>query len=373
MFRKFFQKKRNVVKVPPLEQIKSMINAIYDSKTQKKISELTQVLKVESENDGLRVILQASQDLQLKKRADIEALIEGSLKNNIKDLNVKFIWRLVSPVASKSSSLAKVKNIIGIASGKGGVGKSTVSVLFSHFLATKGLKVGLLDLDVYGPSASLMTKAGDPNALNGNLLIPPVASGIKDISPAMFSTASQAQILRGPMAGNVIKQFLTQVDWGELDYLVLDYPPGTGDIQITVSQTISVDGVILVTTPQNIATSDVVKSINMFDKLNTPILGLIENMSFFTCNSCSKKHEIFGTGGGQKLAQQYGFANFGQLPLFAEVLDLLDNGKIDHVFSTNTDLEKIFSSLYKAFKHQLSERKRMESKELGAFTLKWRN
>ncbi|MEZ4742742.1 MAG: Mrp/NBP35 family ATP-binding protein [Bdellovibrionota bacterium] len=234
--------------------------------------------------------------------------------------DIQITMTAVSPTAPKYengevSSLGRVKNILAVASGKGGVGKSTTSIHLAKALALSGAKVGLMDADVYGPSIPHATGVGTPTEMNGKLLIPPSKDGIKMVSISMFASADGAQILRGPMAGNVVKQFLTQVDWGELDYLIIDYPPGTGDIQLTISQTAPITAGVIVTTPQEMALIDVRKAISMFNTMKVPVLGIIENMSYFICDGCDKKHYLFNHGGGHKIANEFGLPFLGEIPL----------------------------------------------------------
>lgn len=224
-------------------------------------------------------------------------------------------------------SLAGVRNIIAVASGKGGVAKSTTAVNLAYALAKTGSKVGLLDADVYGPSIPRMVRITKGASGESQTITPPEADGIKVISVAMFAQGDRASILRGPMAGGIIKQFLTQVQWGELDYLIIDYPPGTGDIQLTISQTAPVTGAVIVTTPQEVSLIDVRKAVDMFKTLKVPVLGVIETMSYFVCDGCDKKHFIFRQGGGERLAREYGVALLGQIPIDPAVAVGGDEGK----------------------------------------------
>ncbi|MFW7381811.1 MAG: Mrp/NBP35 family ATP-binding protein [Oligoflexus sp.] len=224
-------------------------------------------------------------------------------------------------------ALAKVRHIIAVASGKGGVGKSTTTVNLAYALAQEGAKVGILDADIYGPSIPRMTAVDRPTAMEGELILPPVKDGIKIISAEMFSQQGQAQILRGPLVAQIIRQLLTQVAWGELDYLLVDYPPGTGDIQLTLSQVASLSGAVIVTTPQEIALLDVRKAIQMFQTLNVPLLGIVETMSFFVCDGCDKEHEIFPRGGGRKLAEQFGIPLLGEVPMDPRLAHCADRGE----------------------------------------------
>jgi ATP-binding protein involved in chromosome partitioning len=228
-----------------------------------------------------------------------------------------------SPIAA---SLGQVKNIIAVASGKGGVGKSTTAVNLAYALASRGSKVGLMDADVYGPSIPHMTKPDAPSQSNSNLINPPLAGGVKIMSIGLFAGGDKATILRGPMVSGVIKQFLTQVNWGELDYLIIDYPPGTGDIQLTLSQTAPITGAVVVTTPQDVALIDVRKAIGMFDTMKVPVLGVVETMSYFVCDGCDKKHYIFRDGGGTRVAKEFGISFLGEIPLEPTVASSSDQG-----------------------------------------------
>jgi ATP-binding protein involved in chromosome partitioning len=220
-----------------------------------------------------------------------------------------------------------VKNIIAVSSGKGGVGKSTVAVNLAVALAADGAKVGIMDADVYGPNVPLMlgTGYGQPEIENGKLR-PIEAHGVKMISMAVLVPPDKPMILRGPMLHGVVRQFLSDVNWGELDYLIVDMPPGTGDVQLSLAQLVPVQGAILVTTPQEVSLSDVRRAVKMFETVNVPVLGVIENMSYFIAPDTGTKYEIFGRGGGQKLCDEYGLNLLGEVPLGMEVREGGDNG-----------------------------------------------
>ena len=220
-----------------------------------------------------------------------------------------------------------VKNIIAVSSGKGGVGKSTVAVNLAVALAQDGAKVGLMDADVYGPNVPMMLGAAgvEPQVFN-NQLIPAEAHGIKMISMALLVPPDKPMILRGPMLHGVVRQFLSDVNWGELDYLIVDMPPGTGDVQLSLAQLVPVQGAVVVTTPQEVSLSDVRRAVKMFEQVNVPVLGVIENMSYFIAPDTGNKYEIFGTGGGQKLSDEYGLNFLGQVPIGMEVREGGDTG-----------------------------------------------
>lgn len=220
-----------------------------------------------------------------------------------------------------------VRNIIAVSSGKGGVGKSTVAVNLAVALAADGAKVGIMDADVYGPNVPMMLGTGydQPEVIN-NQLKPIEAHGVKMISMAVLVPPDKPMILRGPMLHGVVRQFLSDVNWGELDYLVVDMPPGTGDVQLSLAQLVPVQGAVLVTTPQEVSLSDVRRAVKMFEQVNVPVLGVIENMSYFIAPDTGNRYEIFGKGGGQKLADEYGLNFLGQVPLGMEVREGGDAG-----------------------------------------------
>jgi ATP-binding protein involved in chromosome partitioning len=225
-------------------------------------------------------------------------------------------------------ALPNVKNIIAVSSGKGGVGKSTVAVNLAVSLALDGAKVGLMDADVYGPNVPLMLGvANQQPAIFNNKIIPIEAHGVRMISMAVLAPPDKPMILRGPMLHGVVRQFLTDVNWGELDYLIVDMPPGTGDVQLSLAQLVPVQGAVLVTTPQSVSIADVLRALKMFETVAVPLLGIIENMSYFVPPDMpEKRYNIFGEGGGRKLADEYHAPFLGEIPLGMEVREAGDAG-----------------------------------------------
>ena len=221
-----------------------------------------------------------------------------------------------------------IKHLILVASGKGGVGKSTVAVNLALALRDRGAKVGLLDADVYGPSIpTLLGPSQKPASPDGKRILPVEKFGLKLMSMGYLVDADTAMIWRGPMLAGAVTQFVSDVVWGELDYLVFDLPPGTGDIQLTLSQKFKVDGAVLVTTPQQVAVADVVRAKAMFDRVRIPTLGLVENMSYFVCDNCDARHEIFATGGGRRAAETLEVPFLGEIPLETAVRRAGDAGQ----------------------------------------------
>ncbi|MCB1042818.1 MAG: Mrp/NBP35 family ATP-binding protein [Acidobacteria bacterium] len=221
-----------------------------------------------------------------------------------------------------------VRNLIAVASGKGGVGKSTLSANLAVALAQLGARVGLLDADVYGPNVAVMFGATDPPRVNDRqLMVPITAHGIQIMSMGMLIPQGQPLIWRGPMTHKVVQQFLYQIAWDDLDYLIVDLPPGTGDVQLSLTQEAPLSASVLVTTPQKVATADARKGYEMFSEVGVPTLGLVENMSGFICPNCNDVHEIFGMGGGQRMANELGVTFLGRIPLDHSIPSDLGEGK----------------------------------------------
>ncbi len=217
-------------------------------------------------------------------------------------------------------SIPGVKHVIAVASGKGGVGKSTVAVNLALAMKALGWRIGLMDADVYGPSVAMMVGAeGQVTVTPERRIVPLERYGIRYISMALFVSDEQAVIWRGPMVTKLETEFLFNVEWGELDCLVLDLPPGTGDAQLTITQRVKLDGGVIVTTPQEISLVDVRRGVQMFSEVEVPVLGVIENMSYHVCRKCGKRHEIFSHGGGARLAADLGVPFLGELPLVREL------------------------------------------------------
>jgi ATP-binding protein involved in chromosome partitioning len=221
-----------------------------------------------------------------------------------------------------------IRNIIAVGAGKGGVGKSTTAVNLALALQKKGARVGLMDADVYGPNTPQMLGIDrGPEVSGEKRMIPPEAFGIKVISMGMLVPADQPIIWRGPMLHGAVQQFMRDVEWGELDYLIVDLPPGTGDVSLSMAQSVPVAGAVVVTTPQGVSVSDVRKAVAMFRQLNIPVLGVVENMSYFVCGHCQERTEIFGHGGGARMAEDMGIPFLGEVPIDTRVRTGGDEGQ----------------------------------------------
>ncbi len=289
--------------------------------------------------------------------------IEQDVRNAIKELDEikNFDMNVTAKVMegrdlAADEAMSTVKNIIAVASGKGGVGKSTVSLNLALALSKAGAKVGLLDADIYGPSIPLMlgmTKT--PMQVEDNKLQPPESNGIKVVSFGFFAEQEhQAAIYRGPVISGIVKQFLIDTNWSDLDYLIVDLPPGTGDIPLTLAQTIPITGILVVTTPQQVASSVAVKAIGMFDKLNVPMLGVVENMSYFECSKCNEKHHIFGNGGAERISEKHNIPFLGAIPLNSGIMEGSDLGKPIMLTQPDSPSAEAFTSTAKNIAAQCS-------------------
>ncbi len=262
-----------------------------------------------------------------------ESLCDWVVSQQISEKVAPFSFEVVTNVKSLatqvSAEVSGVKNIIAVTSAKGGVGKSTTAVNLALAIAQSGCKVGILDADIYGPSLPLMmgTVNQKPNVRDGKWMQPIQAHGLYTHSIGYLVSADDAAIWRGPMASKALAQLLNETEWPELDYLIIDMPPGTGDIQLTLAQQIPVTGALIVTTPQDLALADARKGAAMFNKVDVPVVGVVENMSYHICSHCGAKEAIFGEGGAAKMSAEYGLALLGQIPLHIKLREDIDQGK----------------------------------------------
>lgn len=290
-------------------------------------------------------------------RAELEAqakALVGKLPG-VEQVNVKMTSNVRSGRAPAGNVLVGVKNTIAVASGKGGVGKSTVAANLALALAQSGARTGLMDCDIYGPSAPTMFGISrQPQISPEKKVLPIEAHGIKLMSMGFLATADSPVIWRGPMVHGILQQFLTVVEWGELDYLVLDLPPGTGDAQLTLTQSAPLSGAVIVTTPQDVSLIDARKGLKMFEQVRVPVLGVIENMSGFACPHCGKETDIFKRGGGARTAQELSVPFLGAVPIDAEVVISGDGGVPIVAKNPDSVAAKAFLGIAKAVAARLS-------------------
>ena len=266
--------------------------------------------------------------------------------------------------------LPGVKNVIAVASGKGGVGKSTTAVNLALALAAEGAQVGLLDADIYGPSQPMMTgTSGDVESRDGKLMEPHRAMGLQINSIGFLVNEEQAMIWRGPMASQALEQLITQTRWDDLDYLVVDMPPGTGDIQLTMAQKVPLTGAVIVTTPQDIALLDAKKGITMFQKVSVPILGVVENMAMHVCSQCGHVEHIFGQDGGKKMAQSQGMDYLGALPLRLSIREQADSGRPTVAAEPDGDVARIYKTIARAVAVKIAQQGKDFSSKFPTITI----
>ncbi|MBK4734496.1 iron-sulfur cluster carrier protein ApbC [Noviherbaspirillum pedocola] len=281
------------------------------------------------------------------------------------NVSVNAYSRIVAHAVQRGVKLmANVKNIIAVASGKGGVGKSTTAVNLALALAAEGAKVGVLDADIYGPSQPMMLGiSGRPETLDGKTMEPLENHGVQVSSIGFMIDADEPMVWRGPIVTQALQQLLEQTNWRELDYLVVDMPPGTGDVQLTLSQKVPVTGAVIVTTPQDIALLDARKGLKMFEKVGIPILGVVENMSIHICSNCGHAEHIFGTGGGEKICRDYGVDFLGALPLTMAIREQADSGMPTVVADPDGQVAQIYRDIARKVAVKIAEKaKDMSSK-----------
>ena len=295
---------------------------------------------------------------------DLAIVIESTLTDSeaIEEAKVNISWKISAHKVESDVPLVKgIKNIIAVASGKGGVGKSTTAVNLALALKAEGATVGILDADIYGPSQPMMlgVQGETPNSEDNKTIEPIVAHGIKSMSIGYMIEEGNAMIWRGPMVSNALQQMLTDTAWGELDYLIIDLPPGTGDIQLTLAQRVPVTAALIVTTPQDIALLDARKAVDMFKQVKIPSLGLVENMSTHICSECGHEEAIFGSGGGESLQEQYEIELLGSLPLDIQIRLTTDGGNP----TVASDPDGRVAGIYRQIARRLASRLSIQSKD----------
>jgi len=314
-----------------IDQVLEKLSTVIDPDLKKDIVSMGMIKDLELSDGNLKFTLELTTPacpFNVEIEDDVRKAV-GEI-NEVKNFELNVTAKVMEGRSlDEDTAMRTVKNIIGVASGKGGVGKSTVSLNLALALSQTGAKVGLLDADIYGPSIPLMLGMKEAfMEVEDNKLQPAESNGIQVVSFGFFAQQSQqAAIYRGPIISGILKQFLVDTDWSNLDYLIVDLPPGTGDIPLTLAQTIPITGILVITTPQEVASNVAVKAIGMFEKLNVPILGVVENMSHFICPTCNDKHYIFGEGGAQRISKQFKIPFLGEIPLNSKIMSGSDSGK----------------------------------------------
>jgi ATP-binding protein involved in chromosome partitioning len=314
-----------------LDRARSLLAARVDPVIEQDLVSAGAVAGLELKDGVMNVVLRLgfpADRYERELQAEFGKLFEGL--PGVSAVKVEIQWDVETrSVQPGLQPLAGIRNIIAVASGKGGVGKSTTAVNLALALAGEGASVGILDADIYGPSQPRMLglSGRKPTSTDGKRIQPLEAYGVACMSIGFLIDEDQPMIWRGPMVTQALQQLLGETQWGELDYLIVDMPPGTGDIQLTLSQRVPVSGAVIVTTPQDIALLDARKGLRMFEKVKVPVLGIVENMSLHICSNCGHQEPIFGAGGGQRMAEQYGVPLLGNLPLDIHIREEADAGQ----------------------------------------------
>jgi ATP-binding protein involved in chromosome partitioning len=330
------------------EQVLAALAAVTDPNTGKDFVSTKAVRNLQLEGGDLSFEVELGYPAKSQVPELRRALIAAARTvAGVQNVSVNITTRVTAHAVQRGVQLMpNVKNIIAVASGKGGVGKSTTAANLALALAAEGAKVGVLDADIYGPSQPMMLGIDRrPESDDGKTMEPLENHGIQVMSIGFLIDQEEAMIWRGPMATQALEQLLRQTNWAELDYLIVDMPPGTGDIQLTLSQRVPMTGAVIVTTPQDIALIDAKKAVTMFEKVGVPILGVVENMAVHVCSNCGHAEHIFGEGGGKRYAQAKGIDYLGALPLAMHIREQADSGKPTVVSDPDSEASRMYKSI----------------------------
>ena len=341
-----------------VDRVNQVLAGIVDPNTGKDLVSSRSARKVHVDGDDVALDVElgypaASQIGPIRRRV-IDALKEAGAGNVSANVTMKIVAHAVQRGVKV---MPNVKNIIAISSGKGGVGKSTVAVNLALALSAEGAQVGVLDADIYGPSQPIMLGiSGKPESLDGRTIEPSSNHGVQMSSIGLLVDTDQPMVWRGPMVTQALQQLLGQTNWKDLDYLVVDMPPGTGDIQLTLAQQVPVTGAVIVTTPQDIALIDAKKGLKMFEKVSIPILGIVENMAVHVCSKCGHAEHIFGADGGRRMAEQYGVDYLGSLPLDIRIREQTDSGRPTVVAEPDSEITSTFKEIARKVAVRIAEK-----------------
>lgn len=341
-----------------LERVNEVLKSLIDPNTGKDYLSARAARNVKVDGDAVSLDIElgypARSQLESIRRQVADALLAAGARRADVNVTVKIVAHAVQ---RGLKTLPNVKNIVAVASGKGGVGKSTVAVNLALALAAEGARVGMLDADIYGPSQPTMLGiAGKPESLDGRLLEPLENYGVQAMSIGFMIDVDQPMVWRGPMVTQALQQLLAQTNWKDLDYLIVDMPPGTGDIQLTLAQQVPVTGAVIVTTPQDIALIDARKGLKMFEKVSVPILGIVENMAVHVCSKCGHAEHIFGEGGARRMAEQYGVEVLGALPLDIRIREQTDAGRPTVVAEPDGEIARTYKAIARRVAVKIAEK-----------------
>jgi ATP-binding protein involved in chromosome partitioning len=356
-----------------IEAVKAALSAVTDPNTGKDLNSSKSARNIQLDGNDVSFDVElgypAKSQIDPIRKAAIAAVrgIEG-----VGNVSVNVYSKIVAHSAQRGVKLlSNVKNIIAVASGKGGVGKSTTAVNLALALAAEGAQVGILDADIYGPSQPMMMGiSGRPETVDGKTMEPMENYGLQVSSIGFMIDPDEPMVWRGPIVTQALQQLLEQTNWRDLDYLIVDMPPGTGDIQLTLSQKVPVTGAVIVTTPQDIALLDARKGLKMFEKVGIPILGIVENMSVHVCSNCGHAEPIFGAGGGEKMCGEYGVDFLGALPLTMSIREQTDSGKPTVVADPDGPIAKIYKDIARKIAVKVAEKAKDMSSKFPSIVIK---
>ncbi|MGB7481186.1 MAG: iron-sulfur cluster carrier protein ApbC [Burkholderiaceae bacterium] len=355
-----------------LEAVKTALSTVVDPNTGRDLVSGKSVKNLQL--DGADVSFEVELGYPAKSQLDaIRRLAITAVRGvpGVGNVSVNVHSKIVAHAVQRGIKLmSNVKNIIAVASGKGGVGKSTTAVNLALALAAEGAAVGILDADIYGPSQPMMMGiAGRPETTDGKTMEPLENHGLQVSSIGFMIDPDEPMVWRGPIVTQALQQLLTQTNWRDLDYLIVDMPPGTGDIQLTLSQKVPVTGAVIVTTPQDIALLDARKGLKMFEKVGIPILGIVENMSTHICSNCGHAEPIFGSGGGEKMCADYGVDFLGALPLTMAIREQTDSGRPTVVADPDGEVARIYKEIARKTAVKVAEKAKDMSSKFPTITI----
>jgi ATP-binding protein involved in chromosome partitioning len=356
-----------------VEAVKAALAQVVDPNTGKDLVAAKAIKNIEADGGNVRFDIElgypAKSQFETLRAAAVEAVRKVP---GVVEVNAGISSKVIAHAVQRGIKLlSNVKNIIAVASGKGGVGKSTTAVNLALALAAEGAQVGILDADIYGPSQPMMMGiSGQPESRDGKTMEPLENHGVQVASIGFLIDADQPMVWRGPMVTQALQQLLEQTNWRNLDYLIVDMPPGTGDVQLTLSQKVPVTGAVIVTTPQDIALLDARKGLKMFEKVDIPILGVVENMSTHICSNCGHAEAIFGHGGGEKMCAEYGVDFLGALPLTMRIREQTDSGRPTVAADPNGREAEIYKAIARKLAVKVAEKAKDMSSKFPSIVIK---